>query len=293
MTKTTLHTPVLLKSVLEMLNPEKGESYLDLTAGMGGHAREILGISGNYKDSVLVDRDDFAHQNLTDLEAKGCRLIKSDFFSAASKLVDLGSKFDLILIDLGVSSPQLDDASRGFSFQKESVLDMRMDRENPFSAHNVVNEYSTKRLMKLIAKYGEENASRAEKIAREIVQNRPINSTLQLAEVVKKALPGGWQKTHPATKTFQAVRIEVNDELGQIEKTIKLLPDLLNPGGRVAVISFHSLEDRLVKQYFKHEAEKGLISKLVLINKKPILGAVEDVFNPRSRSSKLRGALKK
>lgn len=293
MTKITLHTPVLLKSVLEMLNPKQGESYLDLTAGMGGHAREILAISGNYRDSVLVDRDDFAHQNLTDLATKGCRLIKSDFFSAASELVDLDKKFDLILIDLGVSSPQLDDASRGFSFQKESALDMRMDRENSFSAYNVVNEYSTKRLMKLIAKYGEESASRAEKIAKEIVQNRPITSTLQLAEVVKKALPSGWQKTHPATKTFQAVRIEVNDELGQIEKTIKLLPDLLTSGGRVAVISFHSLEDRLIKKYFKREAEKGLISKLVLINKKPILGADEDVFNPRSRSAKLRGALKK
>lgn len=293
MTKITLHTPVLLKSVLEMLNPKQGESYLDLTAGMGGHAREILAISGNYRDSVLVDRDDFAHQNLTDLATKGCRLIKSDFFSAASELVDLDKKFDLILIDLGVSSPQLDDASRGFSFQKESALDMRMDRENSFSAYNVVNEYSTKRLMKLIAEYGEESTSRAEKIAKEIVQNRPITSTLQLAEVVKKALPSGWQKTHPATKTFQAVRIEVNDELGQIEKTIKLLPDLLTSGGRVAVISFHSLEDRLIKKYFKREAEKGLISKLVLINKKPILGAEEDVFNPRSRSAKLRGALKK
>jgi 16S rRNA (cytosine1402-N4)-methyltransferase len=286
-----LHKPVLLDATLQQLAPKQGETYLDLTAGYGGHAREVIGNIGVAANATLVDRDDFAVEHLQDLAHDGARIIKSDFASAARILVEQGEQFDLILIDLGVSSPQLDNQDRGFSILRPGPLDMRMDREQQETAADLINTASEEKLASIIREYGEEPKARA--IAREIMQARPLHTTEELAEVVKKAYRGKWTKVHPATRTFQAIRIALNDELGQIERTLPLLPKLLRPGGRVAIISFHSLEDRLVKRFFKEQAESGYEAELNLLTKHPISGATEDVHNPRARSAKLRAAVKK
>lgn len=291
--ESELHVPVLLESTLGLLNPKKGESYLDLTAGYGGHAGEFLAITESYQQSVLVDRDDFAIARLERFAKKGASLIHADFLSAARQLKEQGRRFDLILADLGVSSPQLDMSERGFSFSGDGPLDMRMDRRQELSAEQVVNTYSKDRLAEIIVKYGEEPRSFAVRVAEAIVKNRPFRRTGELAQLVKEQYRGPWKKTHPATRTFQALRIEVNQELSQVEELLKLLPSLLNSGGRVGVISFHSLEDRLVKEYFAEQARAGFESELSLVTKKPVDGAIYDVHNPRSRSAKLRVAVKK
>lgn len=286
-----LHTPVLLEATLHILAPKQGETYLDLTAGYGGHSREVIGNIGAAENATLVDRDDFAISHLQDLADDGARIIKNDFASAARILKNQGEQFDLILIDLGVSSPQLDNQDRGFSIIRPGPLDMRMDRSQQETAADLINSAPEEKLASIIREYGEEPKARA--IAREIIQARPLHTTAELAEVVKKAYRGHWTKVHPATRTFQAIRIALNDELGQIERTLPLLPKLLRPGGRVAIISFHSLEDRLVKRFFKEQAESGYEAELTLLTKHPISGATDDVHNPRSRSAKLRAAVKK
>ena len=287
------HVPVLLESALELLAPQKGESYLDLTAGYGGHASEFLARTGNFKESVLVDRDDYAIEHLSSFEDKGARLLHTDFVSAAQQLSEEGKRFDLILVDLGVSSPQLDQAGRGFSFTNSGPLDMRMDRRQEKTAEDLINTASARELTEIIRTYGEEPTGVAKRIADLIVHNRPFESTEALAQLIKENHRGKWQKIHPATRTFQSLRIAVNDELGQIEQMLPYLPKLLNKGGRVGVISFHSLEDRLVKRFFKNEFESGFEAQLEPVNKKPSLGATEDVHNPRARSAKLRAAVKK
>jgi len=288
-----LHIPVLLESTLEMLDPKKGESYLDLTAGYGGHASRILDITGNYAESVLVDRDEYAIKHLDSLLNKGARLLHTDFVAAARQLIEEGRQFDIVLVDLGVSSPQLDQFERGFSFTNSGPLDMRMDRRQEKSAKTLVNTAPTKELTRIINQYGEEPIGYAGKIATAIVASRPLSSTGELADLIKNIYRGKWRKTHPATRTFQALRIAVNDELRQIEDLLPGLPDLLKPGGRVGIISFHSLEDRLVKRYLKDQFDEGLDAVLLPLTKKPIAGATKDVHNPRSRSSKLRVAVKK
>ncbi len=287
------HIPVLIDATLATLAPKTGESYLDLTAGYGGHASEILKRTENYKDSVLVDRDDYAIEHLSDYETKGVRLLHTNFEQAATRLIEEGTAFDLILIDLGVSSPQLDQSERGFSFKNSGPLDMRMDRRQLMTANDLVNGASKAELTRIIHEYGEEPFMNAQRQAELIIANRPFETTEKLATLLADNHRGRWKRTHPATRTFQSLRIAVNDELGQIERTLPLLPKLLNKGGRVAVISFHSLEDRLVKRFFKEQYEQGLEAKLGPITKKPIPGATEDVHNPRSRSAKLRGAVKK
>ena len=287
-----VHVPVLLDSVLDMLNPKRGETYLDLTAGFGGHARRILDKTVNYPESILVDRDDMAIGSLADLAHQGVKIMQTDFVSAAKLLVDEGQKFDIILADLGVSSPQLDRSERGFSFQADGPLDMRMDRSQERTAAFVANNYSEMELMKIIATYGEEPNGRARQIAQAIIQARPLSTTQQLAEIVK-AVGRHRGKHHPATRTFQALRIEVNQELALVSELLPLLPGLLNPGGRVGIISFHSLEDRQVKRFFKDQTEAGYEAELDLLTKKPIDGKTYDVHNPRSRSAKLRVAVKK
>lgn len=288
-----LHVPVLLDSVLKLLNPQPGENYLDLTAGYGGHAGSILELTHNYQDSVLVDRDENAIQELGKFRKSGARLIHDDFVSAAKTLIDEERKFNLILIDLGVSSPQLDQSRRGFSFLHNGPLDMRMDPRQKISAKDIVNSYSEKKLAEIIVKYGEEKVGFANRIAKEIVKQRPLSTTSELADLVVNIHRGKWQKTHPATRTFQALRIEVNQELRQVETVLPLLLNLLHQNGRVGVISFHSLEDRLVKKFFKQQAQAGYEASLELITKKAIDGANYDVHNPRARSAKLRVALKK
>lgn len=287
-----VHVPVLLDSTLEVLKPQLGDSYLDLTVGYGGHARQILSETKSYSSATLVDRDNFAVQSVQDLVHQGATLLETDFLSAARQLVDEGKKFDIILADLGVSSPQLDVAERGFSFQSDGPLDMRMDRRQERTAATIVNSYSKERLVQIISLYGEESRGRARQIAEAIAQARPLETTRQLADIIKSI--GRFKgKHHPATRTFQALRIEVNQELELVEGILPLLPRLLNPGGRVAVISFHSLEDRLVKRFFKDQAEAGYESELKLLTKKPLDGSTYDVHNPRSRSAKLRAAVKK
>ena len=285
-----IHIPVLLSDVLQYLQPQAGETYLDLTAGYGGHADRILEVTQNYNGAVLNDRDqnaiDFLSAKYQEVKPK---LMHDDFYSTALRLVESNTKFDMILADFGVSSPQLDRAERGFSFAKEARLDMRMDESQDLDAWTIVNKWSERKLAEIFETYAEERKGRAEMLAREICLHRPIDTTTQLAELIKQYSPH--THTHPATRIFQAIRIVVNDELGIIERTLQLLPDLLNPGGRVAIISFHSLEDRLVKDFFKDESAKGVESRLRVITKKPIIADnVEIVNNPRARSAKLRVA---
>jgi len=287
------HIPVLLESTLDLLKPKVGESYLDLTAGYGGHANRFLNITGNFNESTLVDRDENAIKCLKSLSDKGTRLMHTDFVAAAKQLIEEGKTFDIILVDLGVSSPQLDQSERGFSFKNSGPLDMRMDQSQALSAEMLVNNASAKELERIITEYGEESASFAKQIAIAIVKKRPLQTTGELADLVQSVYRGRWKKIHPATRTFQAIRIEVNNELRLIEDLLPLLPRLLKPGGRVGIISFHSLEDRLIKRYFKDQFDSGYEAELLPLTKKPILGSISDVHNPRSRSSKLRGAVKK
>ena len=238
-----LHKPVMLSEVLEALNPKLGESYLDLTAGYAGHAGKVLAVTQNYKDSILVDRDENAVKYLREkypLDESKLDILQMDFYSAAQHLIECGKTFDMILADFGVSSPQLDNSDRGFSFKNDGPLDMRMDRTQELSAETVINHFPEKKLVEIFQEYGEESIGLAKKHAREIVTSRPFSSTKELAD---RIAGNGWHKKHPATQVFQAVRIFVNDELSIIEKTLPLLPKLLKPNGRVAIITFKSGED--------------------------------------------------
>lgn len=292
--QNALHVPVLLDTSIELLNPTPGESYLDLTAGYGGHASAFVAKTKNPSGAVLVDRDENAGRHLEALEdLKGATLLKTDFASAARQLVEEGKQFDIVLVDLGVSSPQLDRAERGFSFSQDGPLDMRMDPSASKTAADIVNRSNRETLHRIISEYGEERGAFVHRVVDAILRNRPITTTKQLADLILNEHRGRWQRTHPATRTFQALRIATNDELGQVEALLPLLPRLLKQGGRVGIISFHSLEDRLVKRYFKEQRDAGLESELSVLTKKPIDGATYDVHNPRSRSSKLRVAVKK
>lgn len=288
-----LHVPVLLEASINVLQPRAGESYLDLTAGYGGHAREFLAKTKAFKNAVLVDRDENAIKSLSEFTKNGATLMHTDFVSAAKQLIKEGMKFDIVLADLGVSSPQLDLGERGFSFTKNGPLDMRMDSRQTVSAETLVNNSNLDYLIHIITEYGEEPYKIAKRIAEAIVNNRPISSTGQLASLVLSTHRGKWSKIHPATRTFQAIRIAVNNELNLIEDLLPLLPKLLKKGGRVGVISFHSLEDRLIKRFFKEQAVSGYEAELEILTKKPIVGSKYDVQNPRARSAKLRAALKK
>jgi 16S rRNA (cytosine1402-N4)-methyltransferase len=287
------HVPVLLDATLDTLRPISDENYLDLTAGYGGHARRILEKTENYNDSVLVDRDDFAIENLSEFSKRGVTLLHTDFVSAAKQLVQEGKQFSIILVDLGVSSPQLDQSERGFSFTKNGPLDMRMDRRQDTSAETLVNTAKKDELVRIIMRYGEEPLGFARRTAEAIVENRPITTTEELADLIKNSYRGKWKKIHPATRTFQALRIAVNEELRQVEELLPLMPSLLKKGGRVGIISFHSLEDRLVKRYFNEQKDAGYEAELQIVTKKPLSGDIYDVHNPRSRSSKLRVAVNK
>ena len=286
-----LHIPVLASEVLASLAPGRGETYLDLTAGYGGHASEILDVTQQYKDSVLVDRDNFAIDYLKKKFPPETTLMHTDFYNAVLQLLESGKTFDMILADYGVSSPQLDREDRGFSFRGDGPLDMRMDQNQPLTASDIVNKYSERGLAEIFVRYGEEKPGRAKMLAREIVTHRPINTTRELADII--AHKSKYSRTHPATQIFQAIRIVVNSELEEIENTLPLLPKLLNKNGRLAIITFHSLEDRLVKDYFKDATSHGEESELRLMTKKPIVAEPQElVINPRARSAKLRVAVR-
>lgn len=286
-----IHQAVLLNEVLEWLRPQLGESYLDLTAGYGGHSQRILDVTQNYNEAILNDRDLNAVEYLrAKYREEKPQIVQDSFYNTAWRLVECETKFDMILADFGVSSPQLDQAERGFAFARDGRLDMRMDRRQKLDAWWIVNKWSKRELATIFEQYGEERRARAEQIALAIVKQRPIDTTTELAELVLKITPK-YQKVHPATKVFQAIRIAVNDELGEIERTLPLLPRLLKPEGRVALISFHSLEDRLVKNYFKLASSEGVESSLEILTKRAVVAGKDEVVNnPRARSAKLRVA---
>jgi 16S rRNA (cytosine1402-N4)-methyltransferase len=293
-TNDLAHTPVLIQEVIDCLDPKEGQSYLDLTAGYGGHSAAVLELTKAPGETVLVDRDEQAVAALKQRFAgSGVTIAHSDFLSALRNLSTSDKKFDLILADLGVSSPHLEDAERGFSFNSPGPLDMRMDRTQELQADYYVNRAPEAELSGILTKYGEE--PKARQIARDIISNRPVNNTAQLATIIEKTV--GWRgrraKTHPATKSFQALRVAVNQELAQLEQGLPLIGSLLRPGGKLAIISFHSLEDRLVKQFLADRAGNRYDSEYVLLTKKPIIASREEIVsNPRARSAKLRAAAK-
>lgn len=306
------HDTVMLHETVDMLEVKPDGIYVDATLGGAGHSEYLLSklTTGHL---YAFDQDDTAHENAkvrlkAALAENKVTLIKSNFRYLRSSLADLGvTKIDGILYDLGVSSPQFDDSQRGFSYKKEARLDMRMDQSQALSAYEVVNDYPYEDLVRIFYRYGEEKFSK--QIARKIEQARklqPIEMTTQLADIIKSALPQKElkKKGHPAKRIFQAIRIEVNDELGAAEESIEEAIDLLNVSGRISVITFHSLEDRLTKTIFKEystvDVPKGLPmipkdmeAKLKLVNRKPVLASEEELaFNNRAHSAKLRVAEK-
>jgi 16S rRNA (cytosine1402-N4)-methyltransferase len=288
--QNTKHVPVLLDEVLQYLDPKEGDSYLDLTAGYGGHASAILERTRSLTQAELIDRDSNAVAVLQEKYAGQASVRQADFLSASRDLHAQGRQFDIILADVGVSSPHLNEGTRGFSIAQAGPLDMRMDQSQEFTASDIANGYSEDELAEILRAYGEE--PKARQIARAIVQSRPVTTTTELADIVKRIWPKR-SRVHPATRTFQAFRIAVNDELGQLEQALPIWFDLLAPGGRIAVISFHSLEDRLVKQAFKEAGGERYDADLKLLTKRPVTpGPSELVFNPRARSAKLRAAAK-
>lgn len=287
-----LHTPVLLDEVLDVIQARKGETLMDATAGYGGHSSAILERTLQDEGSVLVDRDQDSVRELRKaFDGRRVQIIHDNFLDVARAMVEEGEQFDIILADLGVSSVHLDKSDRGFSFNSSAELDMRMDQSQELTAKHIVNQYKLDDLVRILRDYGDE--PRARRIALGIIDNRPIETTAELSKVVEQALKTKWQKTHPATKTFQALRIAVNDELEQLRLALPLWMMLLRPGGRLAVISFHSLEDRLVKQFLNEHSGHRYDAELKLLTKKPITATENElVLNPRARSAKLRAAAK-
>ena len=276
---------------------------MDCTLGYGGHSSEILKRIPNgflYAFDQDLDAINSSQKRLSEL-ASNYEIIKSNFVNLRKELTKRTDLVDGILYDLGVSSPQLDEDERGFSFHKDARLDMRMDKSSPFSAYDVVNTYSYEELTNILYKYGEEKY--ASSIVKNIIKKReikPIETTLELAEIIKESVPEKYRRDkHPARKTFQAIRIEVNHELDVFETSIKDALDLIKVGGRVCVITFHSLEDRMCKQIFKEVSEvDNLLRKLPIIpeDKMPKFKVIANIspsleeleFNNRARSARLR-----
>lgn len=295
------HVSVLLEESLEFLAVHPGGVYADATLGLGGHSAEIARRLGAKGKLIAFDRDPEAMSKAQArlaavAEELGPEMPTVEYisrpFSEIAEVIAPGT-LDGLLADFGVSSLQLDEAHRGFSFRAEGPLDMRMDPRSPLTAEQVVNQADEEELANLIYEFGEERRSR--RIARAIVRARPITTTAELARVVSACAPPikserGRGQIHPATRTFQALRIRVNDELQEIQSLLKSAGSLLRPGGRLVLISFHSLEDRLVKDALRDGAKAG---QYELLTKKPVVATDEESFrNPRSRSAKLRAAKK-
>jgi 16S rRNA (cytosine1402-N4)-methyltransferase len=303
-----VHKPVLLKEVIEWLNVEKNKNYVDCTIGEGGHTREILKRNGPNGKVLGIEIDPELYQKLKKEKLERLILVNGSF----SNLKEIVKRENFgptsgILFDLGLSSWHLEKSGRGFSFLKDEPLIMRYDwnpaknillrssgvSSKELSAEKIVNEWSEREIERILREYGEERF--AKRISREIVKTRkikPIKTTLQLVEIVKKAMPSFCRRKniHFATKTFQALRIAVNNELENLKIALPMAIDVLEKGGRLVVISFHSLEDRIVKNFFKEKEKEGLIK---ILTKKPIKPSKEEIKqNPRSRSAKLRSALK-
>lgn len=301
------HVPVLYNEVLDSLNIRPDGIYVDGTVGGGGHSSGICERLSEAGTLIAVDRDTAA------LEAARARLsgysCTRKFLHANYSQTDeieqaAGGKVDGILLDLGVSSFQLDNAERGFSYMQDAPMDMRMNEDDILTAYEVVNGYSEKELARIIREYGEEKW--ASRIAEFIVRERakePVRTTGRLTEIIKAAIPARARRTgpHPAKRTFQAIRIEVNDELGHLREAVSRMPDLLRSGGRLAIISFHSLEDRIVKTEFDRRLDPctcpkefpvcvcGKVADVRKVTRKPLTASEEELeINPRSRSAKLR-----
>lgn len=292
-----IHTAVLKKEVLEGLEPKQNENFVDCTVGEGGHAEDILKKNGPSGKILGIDLDPQQIVSSHWLEAihKDRVTLVNDSYTNLSEII---ARKDFqpvngILLDLGMSSAQLIRAHKGFSFQVDQGLDMRYNDNNYLTAEKIVNEWPEEKIGKLLEDYGEEKF--AKKISKNIVEQRKqgrIKSTFQLIEIIKDATPSAyWRgKIHYATRTFQALRIAVNDELENLRRVLPQAVSILAPEGRLAVISFHSLEDRIVKKFFIDEGKKGTIK---ILNKKPIIASRDELGkNPRSRSAKLRVAVK-
>lgn len=309
MMDTPVHIPVLLQECIENLNIDPEGIYLDGTLGLGGHSFEIASrLKGGRL--ICIDRDETAikraGKRLAPFGDK-VTLIHGNFSDAAELLDNAGiNSVDGMLFDLGVSSPQLDEAERGFSYMNDAPLDMRMDTSCGITAYDLVNSWDKSRLEHILFDYGEERYAR--RIVSAIVSRReekPIETTLELADIIRSAMPAAAlrEKQHPAKRTFQAVRIAVNDELGAVRQMIETAPDKLSKGGRLCIISFHSLEDRIVKSGIAARENGctcpreapictcGFVQTLKSVCRKPILPSEEEIKrNPRSRSAKLRVA---
>ena len=295
-----MHESVLLKESIDNLNLNENSIIVDCTLGYGGHSSEILKrIKKGYLYAFDQDEEaiESANKRLSEI-SNNYEIIHTNFVNLKTEMEKRNIHPDGILFDLGVSSPQLDEAERGFSYHKDAKLDMRMNQEQKLSAYEVVNDYPYERLKEILLKYGEEKY--AGSIAKAIVNNRPIETTLELAEIIKESVPEKYRnKSHPARKTFQAIRIEVNDELNVFEKALTDALEIIKPGGRVCVITFHSLEDRTCKQIFnKYTKIPPELKKLPMIPKEyePKYKLIANISptdteinkNKRSRSSRLR-----
>ena len=301
------HVPVLFDEVMEALAVKPDGTYVDGTTGGGGHSSGICERLSDKGHLVAVDRDTEALEAARKrLEPYACRktFVHANYSDTAAIAAAAGGRVQGILLDLGVSSYQLDNPERGFSYMNDAPLDMRMDASDRLTAYEVVNGYSEAELARIIKDYGEERWARriAEFIVRER-KNSPIESTDRLTEVIKAAIPAKARRTgpHPAKRTFQAIRIEVNDELGHLRDAVAKLPDLLESGGRIAIITFHSLEDRIVKTEFERRLDPctcpkefpvcvcGKKADVKRVTKKPVVPSQKETEeNPRARSAKLR-----
>ena len=308
-----LHKSVMINEIISFLPLTKSINVIDATFGGGGYSKTILE-KFNVNQLLAIDRDPISKIFAKEIETKFSNFtLINDKFSKIEEIVNntkfKDKKFDIILFDIGTSSNQIDNAQRGFSFNKSGPLDMRMGSSDK-KAFDIVNKYEEKNLADIIYQYGEERYSRV--IAKEIVKNRKIkfiNDTIELSNIIKKCLPKKNQlknKIHPATKTFQAIRIYVNDELSELKTSLEKTLKILNKDGLILVVSFQSLEDRIVKDFFNHNSGKRwrssrhypelpdkLATQLKIITKKPILPSASEILeNPRSRSAKLRVAQK-
>ncbi len=298
-----LHIPVLYQEIIHALQPRSGGRYVDGTLGAGGHARGILEACSPDGQLLGLDVDPhalaLARETLAPYERRA-HLVQASYITLTQQLAALKwDSVDGIVLDLGASSMQFDNAERGFSFMQDGPLDMRFGVNAFQSAEDIVNNYDERDLADLIFRYGEDRDAR--RIAKAIVMSRPLRTTRELVAVIEKASPRRGDRTHPATQTFQALRIAVNEELSSVESVLPQAVAALRPGGRCAVISFHSLEDRIVKDYFR-EQSKDIVNPpyeriyeverkavIEIINKKPIVASDEEVKdNPRARSAKLR-----
>jgi 16S rRNA (cytosine1402-N4)-methyltransferase len=303
MEESLAHQPVLYNEIIHFLQPQRSGRYIDGTVGAGGHARGILDASE--PDGILLGLDldttalELARKNLESYEDRVI-LVHSSFGNLRKQLNAMGWQMvDGILLDLGLSSMQIDTPGRGFSFRQEASLDMRFNQQNPLSAKDLVNNLPEGELADLLFKYGEERRSR--QVAKAIVKSRPIESTLELAKIIASATSSGRPGRHPATRSFQALRIEVNDELAVLEKVLPQAISSLKQNGRLAVIAYHSLEDRIVKHYFRQEGQDcicppeqivcicGHKAAVKVITKRPIRPQEEEIIrNSRARSARLR-----